>query len=206
MALPRRRFLHLAAGAAALPSVSRVALAQAYPLRPVRIVVPFVAAGGNDIHARLFAQVLSERLGGTFVVENRPGGGGSIGTAEVVRAAPDGYTLLGMSVGVAINAAYGENLTYDFLRDIAPVASFYRSNFLMLVNPSLPVRTVPEFIAYARANPVNMGSNGMASTGQLAGEMFKMMTGINMLHVPYRREGRPSVIWSVASCMWCSPA
>jgi tripartite-type tricarboxylate transporter receptor subunit TctC len=189
MELPRRRFLHLAAGAAALPSVSRVALAQAYPLRPVRIVVPFVAAGGNDIHARLFAQVLSERLGGTFVVENRPGGGGSIGTAEVVRAAPDGYTLLGMSVGVAINAAYGENLTYDFLRDIAPVASFYRSNFLMLVNPSLPVRTVPEFIAYARANPVNMGSNGMASTGQLAGEMFKMMTGINMLHVPYRGEG-----------------
>jgi tripartite-type tricarboxylate transporter receptor subunit TctC len=189
MKLPRRKFLQLAAGAAALPAVSRIACAQAYPSRPVRIVVPYAASGGNDIHARLFAQVLSERLGQSFVVENRGGGGGSIGTAEAVRSAPDGYTLLSMSVGLAINAAYGDNLTYDFLRDIAPVASFYRAHFLMLVNPSLPVKTVPEFIAYAKANSVNMGSNGMGSTGQLAGEMFKMMTGINMVHVPYRGEG-----------------
>jgi tripartite-type tricarboxylate transporter receptor subunit TctC len=189
MELPRRRFLHLAAGAAGLPVVARVAQAQTYPSRPVRIVSPFAASGGNDIHARLFAQVLSERLGQSFVVENRVGGGGSIGTAEVVRAAPDGYTLLAMSVGMAINAAYSDNLPYDFLRDIAPVASFYRAHFLMLVHPSLPVRTVPEFIAYAKTHAVNMGSNGMASTGQLAGEMFKMMTGINMQHVPYRGEG-----------------
>jgi tripartite-type tricarboxylate transporter receptor subunit TctC len=143
MKLPRRQFLHLAAAAAALPVFPHVARAQAYPSRPVRIVVAFAASGGNDIHARLFAQVLSERLGQSFVVENRPGGGGSIGTAEVVRSAPDGYTLLSMSVGMAINAAYNDNLSYDFIRDIAPVASFYRANFLMLVNPSLPVRTVP---------------------------------------------------------------
>src|SRR6516162_6220012 len=123
MKLPRRQFLHLAAGAAGLPAVSRITWAQAYPSRPVRIVVPFVASGGNDIHARLFAQILSERLGQSFIVENRPGASGSIGTAEVVRSAPDGYTLLGMSVGLAINAAYGENLGYDFIRDIAPVAS-----------------------------------------------------------------------------------
>jgi tripartite-type tricarboxylate transporter receptor subunit TctC len=191
MKLSRRTFLHLAAGAAALPSLSRVGWAQTYPSRPVRIVVPFAAAGGNDIHARLFAQVLFEGLGQSFVVENRPGGGGSIGTAEVVRSAPDGHTLLGMSVGLTINAAYGDNLSYDFIRDIAPVASFFRANFLMLVNPSLPVKTVPEFIAYAKANSgtINMGSNGIGSTGQLAGEMFKMMTGVNMLHVPYRGEG-----------------
>jgi tripartite-type tricarboxylate transporter receptor subunit TctC len=191
MKLPRRQFLHLAAAAAALPVFPHVARAQAYPSRPVRIVVAFAASGGNDIHARLFAQVLSERLGQSFVVENRPGGGGSIGTAEVVRSAPDGYTLLSMSVGMAINAAYNDNLSYDFIRDIAPVASFYRANFLMLVNPSLPVRTVPEFIAHAKANSgaMNMGSNGIGSTGQLAGEMFKMMTGVKMLHVPYRGEG-----------------
>ena len=192
MKLPRRQFLHLAAGAAGLPAVSRITWAQAYPSRPVRIVVPFVASGGNDIHARLFAQILSERLGQSFVVENRPGAGGSIGTAEVVRSAPDGYTLLGMSVGMAINAAYDDHLSYDFIRDIAPVASFYRSNFFMLVNPSLPVKTVPEFIAYAQSNSgaTNMGSNGIGSTGHLAGEMFKMMAGIKMLHVPYRGEGQ----------------
>src|SRR6516164_1444592 len=192
MNLLRRRFLHLAAGAAALPAVSRIAWAQAYPARPVRIVVPFVASGGNDIHARLFAQILSERLGQSFVVENRPGAGGRIGSAEVVRSAPDGYTLLGMSVGMAIVAAYDDHLSYDFIRDIAPVASFYRSNFFMLVNPSLPVKTVPEFIAYARSNSgaTNMGSNGIGSTGHLAGEMFKMMAGIKMLHVPYRGEGQ----------------
>src|SRR6516225_4347913 len=192
MKLPRRQFLHLAAGAAGLPAVSRITWAQAYPSRPVRIVVPFVASGGNDIHARLFAQILSERLGQSFVVENRPGAGGSIGTAEVVRSAPDGYTLLGMSVGMAIVAAYDDHLSYDFIRDIASVASFYRSNFFMLVNPSLPVKTVPEFIAYAQSNSgaTNMGSNGIGSTGHLAGEMFKMMAGIKMLHVPYRGEGQ----------------
>ncbi len=191
MELARRRFLGLVAGAAALPAASRLASAQAYPTRPVRIIVPFGPAGGNDIHARLFAQILSERLGQSFFVENRPGASGSIGTAEMVRSAPDGYTLLGMSVGLAINAAYGENLGYDFIRDIAPVASVYRANYLMLVNPSLPVKTVPEFIAYAKlhSRTINMGSSGIGATGHLAGEMFRMMSGVNMQHVPYRGEG-----------------
>src|SRR5262249_3179696 len=130
MKIPRRRFLHLAAGAAALPAVSRFAWAQSYPTRPVRIVVPFVASGGNDIHARLFVQILSERLGQSFVVENRPGAGGSIGTAEVVRSAPDGYTLLGVSVGMASNAGYDDHLSYDFVRGISSVACFFISNFV----------------------------------------------------------------------------
>jgi tripartite-type tricarboxylate transporter receptor subunit TctC len=190
MKLPRRKFLRLAAGAAALPAVSRVAWAQAYPTRPVRIVVTFPAGGANDINARMFGQWLSERLGQPFVIENRAGGGGNIGTLEVVRAAPDGYTLVLLSVGLAINAAFYENLKYDLVRDIAPVAAFFRSSYVMLVNPSLPAKTVPEFIAYAKANPrkVNFGSNGIGATGHLAGEMFKMMTGVDMLHVPYRGE------------------
>ena len=191
MQLPRRRFLHLAAGAAAVSAVSRIASAQAYPARPVRIVVTFPAGGANDIHARLMGQWLSERLGQPFVVENRPGASGNIGTEAVVRSPADGYTLVFLSVALAINAITYDKLNYDLIRDIAPVAGFYRSFYVMLVNPSLPARTVPEFIAYAKANPgkINMGSNGIGATGHLSGEMFSMMTGVKMQHVPYRGEG-----------------
>jgi len=190
MKVPRRKFLHLAAGAAALPFVSRFARAQAYPSRPVRIVVTFAAGGANDIHARLFSQLLSERLGQTFVVENRPGGGGNIGTLEVVRSAPDGYTLLLISVGLSINAAVYEKLPYDLLRDIAPIAAFFHSHYVMVVSPSSPARTMPEFIGYAKTHPgkLNFGSNGVGATGHLAGEMFKMMANVNLQHVPYRGE------------------
>jgi tripartite-type tricarboxylate transporter receptor subunit TctC len=190
MKLPRRKFLHLATGAAALPVVSRVARAQSYPSRTVRIVVTFTAGGANDVHARLFGQLLSERLGQSFVVENRPGGGGNIGTLEVVRSAPDGHTLLLVSVGLSINAAIYEKLPYDLVRDIAPIAAFFHSNYVMVVTPSLPAKTVPEFITHAKANPgkLNFGSNGVGATGHLAGEMFKMMAGVNLQHVPYRGE------------------
>jgi tripartite-type tricarboxylate transporter receptor subunit TctC len=190
MKLPRRKFLHLATGAAALPVVSRVARAQSYPSRTVRIVVTFTAGGANDVHARLFGQLLSERLGQSFVVENRPGGGGNIGTLEVVRSAADGHTLLLVSVGLSINAAIYEKLPYDLVRDIAPIAAFFHSNYVMVVTPSLPAKTVPEFITHAKANPgkLNFGSNGVGATGHLAGEMFKMMAGVNLQHVPYRGE------------------
>ena len=190
MKLLRRQFLHLAGGAAALPGLSRIARAQAYPTRPVRIVVTFPPGGANDIHARLFGQLLSERLGQPFVVENRPGGGGNVGTLEVVRSAPDGHTLLLISVGLSINAVFYQNLPYDLVRDLSPIAAFFRSSYVMLVNPSLPAKTLPEFVAHAKANPgkLNFGSNGVGATGHLAGEMFKMMTGVNMLHVPYRGE------------------
>ena len=192
MKLPRRKFLHLAAGAAALPILPYIANAQTYPARPVRIVVTFTAGGANDIHARLFGQLLSERLGQSFVVENRPGGGGNIGTLEVVRSAPDGYTLLLVSVGLSINAAIYEKLPYDLVRDIAPIAAFYHSNYAMVVSPSSPAKTVPEFIAYAKVNPgkLNFGSNGVGATGHLAGEMFKMMADVNLQHVPYRGESQ----------------
>jgi len=188
--LARRRFLHLAAGAAALP-FARCAAAQSYPTRPVRIVVTFPAGGSNDFHARLFGQWLSERLGQPFVVENRPGGGGNIGTAEVVRSRPDGYSLLLLSVTHAINASFYGNLSYDLVRDIAPIAAFYRSSYVMLVNPKVPAHMVGEFIAYGKANPgkINFASNGIGATGHLAGEMFKMLTGVELLHVPYRGEG-----------------
>lgn len=197
--LYRRTFLQLAIGAAALPGTSRLSSARADPTRYVRIVVPFAASGGNDIHARLFAQELSERLGQNFVVDNRPGASGTIGTAEVVRSPPDGHTLLSMSVGLAVSAAFYGNRTYDLVRDIAPVATFYRSGYLMLVHPSLPVKTVPQFVAYAKPSSatVNMGSSGVGGTGHLAGEWFKAMTGVNMLHVPYRGEG-PAVADLVA--------
>jgi tripartite-type tricarboxylate transporter receptor subunit TctC len=187
MKLPRRQFLHLAAGATALPAVART---QSYPSRTVRIVVTFTAGGANDVHARLFGQLLSERLGQSFVVENRPGGGGNIGTLEVVRSAPDGHTLLLVSVGLSINAAVYEKLPYDLVRDIAPIAAFFHSNYVMVVTPSLPAKTVPEFITHAKANPgkLNFGSNGVGATGHLAGEMFKMMAGVNLQHVPYRGE------------------
>src|SRR5262245_21442 len=190
MKLPRRKFLHLAAGAGALPAVSRFAWAQAYPSQPVRIVVTFPPGGANDFTARLIGQGLAERLGQPFVVENRPGGGGNSGVVEVVRARPDGYTLLLFSTTHTISASFYSNLNYDLVRDITPIAALIRTSYVMLVSAASPAKTVPEFIAYAKANPgtVNMGSNGIGATGHLAGEMFKMMAGVDMLHVPYRGE------------------
>jgi tripartite-type tricarboxylate transporter receptor subunit TctC len=190
MRLPRRNFLHLAAGAAALPAASRIARAQAYPSRPARIVVPFAAGGATDIIARLIGQWLSERLGQQFVIENRPGAGSNIGTEVVVNAPPDGYTLLLVGASSAINATLYEKLSFNFLRDIAPVSGIISIPFIMAVNPSFPAKTVSEFIAYARANPgkVNMASGGNGTAGHLSGELFKMMAGINMVHVPYRGE------------------
>jgi tripartite-type tricarboxylate transporter receptor subunit TctC len=191
MNLPRRNFLHLLAGAAALPALSRFARAQAYPSRPVRIVVGFAPGGANDILARLIGQWLSERLGQPFVIENRPGGGSNIATEAVVRAAPDGYTLLLVGPPQAINATLYEKLNFNFLRDIAPVAGIIRAPNVMEVNPSVPAKTVSEFIAYAKANPgrVNMASAGNGTGPHMAGELFKMMAGVNVVHVPYRGSG-----------------
>ena len=188
MKLPRRRLLYLAAGAAALPADSRVAWAQAYPTRPVRLIVPFGPGGGTDIVARLIGQWLSERIGQTFVIENRPGAGSNLGTEAVVRAPPDGYTLAVIGAPSAINATLYHNLTFNFVRDIAPVAIIVRFPNVMVVNPSVPAKTVPEFIAYANTNPgkLNMASPGSGSTPHVFGELFKMMTGVNMVHVPYR--------------------
>ena len=186
--LGRREFLHLSAGAAALPAVSRVARAQAYPTRPVRIIVAVAAGSAMDILARLMSQWLSERLGQQFVIENRPGGGNNIGTEAAVRAPADGYTLLMVNTVNAINATLYEKLNYNFIRDIAPVASIARAPFVMEVHPSVPAKTVPEFIAYAKANPgnINMASAGNGSGAHVSGELFKMLTGVEMLHVPYR--------------------
>jgi tripartite-type tricarboxylate transporter receptor subunit TctC len=188
MKLSRRRLLYLAAGAAALPADWRVAWAQAYPTRPVRLIVPFGPGGGTDIVARLIGQWLSERIGQTFVIENRPGAGGNLGTEAVVRAPPDGYTLTVIGAPSAINATLYHNLTFNFVRDIAPVAIIVRFPNVMVVNPSVPAKTVPEFIAYANTNPgkLNMASPGSGSTPHVFGELFKMMTGVNMVHVPYR--------------------
>ena len=188
MTLRRRQFLHLAAGAAALPAVSRIARAQTYPSRPVRIIVPYPPGGGTDIIARLMGQWLSERLGQQFIIENRPGAGSSLGTEAVVRSPADGYTLLLVNAANAINATFYEKLNYNFIRDIAPVASIMRAVYVMEVNRSFPAKTVPEFIAYAKANPgkINMASAGTGTPGHMAGELFKAMTGVNMLHVPYR--------------------
>jgi tripartite-type tricarboxylate transporter receptor subunit TctC len=188
MKLPRRNFLHLAAGAAALPVMPRLAWAQAYPTRPVHWIVGFTPAGGNDIVARLMGQWLSERLGQPFVIENRPGAGTNIATEVVVNAPPDGYTLLLANLANAINATLYERLNFHFIRDIAPVAGISQAPLIMVVNPSVPARTVSEFIAYAKANPgkVNMGSAGIGSAGHLAGELFKMMAAVSLVHVPYR--------------------
>jgi tripartite-type tricarboxylate transporter receptor subunit TctC len=188
MKLPRRNFLHLAAGAAALPAVSRIARAQAYPTRPVRIVVTFPAGSTSDILARPMAQRLQERLGQPFVVDNRPGAGGTIGTEAVVRASPDGYTLLLISGAHTVNATLYDKLSFNFIRDIAPVAGISRETGVIVVNPSVPAETVPDFIAYAKANPgkINMASAGIGASTHVAGELFKMMTGVNMVHVPYR--------------------
>jgi tripartite-type tricarboxylate transporter receptor subunit TctC len=175
--------------------MSRIVRAQAYPTRPVRIVVGFAAGGAGDITARLIGQWLSERFGQQFIVENRPGAGGNIGAEAVVRAPPDGYTLLLAAAPNAINATLYGNLNFNFIRDIAPVASFASGASVMVVNPSVPARTVPEFIAYAKANPgkINMASQGVGSTGHVSGELFKMMTGVNLVHVPYRGAG-PALI------------
>src|SRR5262245_29372993 len=183
--LGRRNFLHLAAGAAALPAVSRFAFAQAYPSRPVRIIVPFAPAGASDITARLIGQWLSERLGQQFVIENRPGGGGNIGTEAVVRAPADGYTLLMAGSANASNATFYDKLNFNFIRDIAPVGSVFRGPYVMVVNPSVPARSVPEFIAYAKANPgkLTMASSGTGAVPHVAGELFKMMAGIDNLRI-----------------------
>ena len=188
MILPRRQFLHLAAGAAALPAMSRIASAQAYPTRPVRIVVGFGAGSAADILARLIAQWLSERLGQPFIVEVRSGAGGNIATEAVLRSPPDGYTLLLDGGWDAINATLYDNLSFNFIRDITPVAGIVRAPNVMVVHPSFPAKTVPEFIAHAKANPgkINMASAGTGSTSHMSGELFKMMAGINMVHVPYR--------------------
>jgi tripartite-type tricarboxylate transporter receptor subunit TctC len=188
--LPRRRFLHLVAGTAAIPAVSRIAMAQAYPTRPVRITVGFAAGGATDIAARLIGQWLTERLGQSFFVENRPGANGNIATEAVVRAAPDGYTLLFALSSDAINTMLYDKLKFNFIRDIAPVAGIIRVSNVLVVHPSFPAKTVPEFIAYAKANlgKVNMASGGVGSGNHLSGELFKIMAGVNMIHVPYRGE------------------
>jgi tripartite-type tricarboxylate transporter receptor subunit TctC len=186
--LARRGFLHLAAGAAALPAVSRMAWAQAYPSRPVRIIVTFAVGSASDVNSRLIGQGLSERLGQPFIVENRPGGGGSLGAAEAIRSRPDGYTMFFMSTSHTINGSFYNNLPFNIVDDTTPIAFLFSTNDVMVVNPSLPVKSVPEFIAYAKANPgrINMASQGVGSIGHLAGELFKFMTGINMVHIPYR--------------------
>ena len=191
MMLPRRQFLRLAASAAALPAAARLARAQAYPARPVRIVVGFWAGTGLDLYARLIGQWLSERLHQSFVVENRPGAGTNTATEYVVNATPDGYTLLMASTAAFTNAALYDNLRFNFIRDIAPVASLTSSAFVMIVNPAFPARTVPEFIAYAKQHPgkINMASGGTGTVTHVAGELFKAMAGVDMLHVPYRNDG-----------------
>jgi tripartite-type tricarboxylate transporter receptor subunit TctC len=188
MKLPRRRFLHLALGTAALTALARIARAQAYPSRPVRIIVAYPPGGTADIMARLIGQRLSEHLGQPFIVENRPGAATNIATESVVRSAPDGYTLLVVDAAPAINASLYKNLSFVFLRDIAPIACVIGTPFVMVVNPAVPAKTVPEFINYAKANArrLNMASVGNGSVPHLAGELFKIMAGIDMTHVPYR--------------------
>src|SRR5262249_8184295 len=192
MKLPhRRQFLHVAAGAAALPALSRIATAQTYPARPVRIVVGFPAGGTSDIVSRVLGQWLSERLGQQFVIENRPGAGSNLATEAVARAAPDGYTLLLIGGANTINATLFDKLTFDFLQDIAPIASVFETPLVVEVNPSVPVRTIPEFITYAKGNPgkLNFATPGVGTPPHVAGELFKMTAGVNFVHVPYRGTG-----------------
>ena len=186
--LPRRNFLQLAAGAAALPAASRIARAQTYPSRPVRLIIGVAPGSAPDILGRLLAQWLSERLGQPFIVENRPGGGGNIAIEAVVKAPADGYTLLLVTIQSAVNATLYDRLNYNFIRDIAPVASISRQTLALAVTPSFPAKTAPEFIAYAKANPgkLSMASPGNGSTNHVAGELFKIMAGVDMVHVPYR--------------------
>ncbi|HEV3395310.1 MAG TPA: tripartite tricarboxylate transporter substrate binding protein [Xanthobacteraceae bacterium] len=189
--LPRRTFLHLVAGAAALPAAARIASAQTYPSRPVRLVVGFAPGGGNDIVARIMGQWLSQRTGQQFFIENRPGAGTNIATEVVVNAPPDGYTLLLAGLPNAYNAALYDKLKFNFIRDVVPVAGVARGPLVMVLHPSVPAKTVPAFIAYAKANPgkVNMASSGTGGGGHLAGELFKMMAGVDLVHVPYRGNG-----------------
>jgi len=196
MRLPRRKLLHLAAGAIALPALTRLARAQAYPSRPVRIVVALPAGSSPDIGARLIGQWLSERLGQQFIVDNRPGANGNIGTEMVARAAPDGYTLLLAITANVVNTTLYENLAFNFSRDLAPVAGLVRVPQVMEVHPSVPATTVPEFIAYAKSVPgkLNMASGGVGGVPHIAGELFKMMAGVDMLHVPYRGNPRPDLL------------
>jgi tripartite-type tricarboxylate transporter receptor subunit TctC len=186
--LPRRKFLFLAAGAAALPAVARIAAAQTYPARPVRLISSFAAGGPNDLLARLIGQWLSERLGQPFIIDNRPGAGGNIGAEVAAKAPPDGYTLLMVAPANVVNVTLYDKLDFNFMRDIAPVGGLTRVPEVMEVNPSFPAKTVPEFIAYARANPgkINMASGGKGSAAHVAGELFMMMTGVDMVHVAYR--------------------
>jgi tripartite-type tricarboxylate transporter receptor subunit TctC len=186
--MKRRQFLQLTAAALATPALSRSAFAQTYPSQPIRIIVGFAAGSGSDIFARLMAQWLSERLGQSVIVENRPGGGGNIGTEAVVKAAPDGYTLLQWVPANAVNNTLYQNLNFNFLRDIAPVAGTARSPYVVVVNPALPVNSIPELIAHAKANPgkLNFASAGVGTGIHMAGELFKMMAGVEMVHVPYR--------------------
>jgi tripartite-type tricarboxylate transporter receptor subunit TctC len=188
MKLPRREFLHLTASAIAVPLAPQVALAQAYPSRPVRLVVGFTPGGAVDIIARLIGQALSERLGKPFVIENRPGAATNLATESVVRAPADGYTLLMANTAAAINVTLYDKLNFNFIRDIAPVAGVMRGGYVVEVHPSFPARTLPEFIAHAKANPgtINMGSAGSGASDHMAGELFKTMTGVNLVHVPYR--------------------
>jgi tripartite-type tricarboxylate transporter receptor subunit TctC len=196
MKLPRRTFLRLAAGAAALPAVSRIAPAQAYPSRPVRFIVPFPPGNASDIVARLAGQKLSDGLGQPFVIENRPGAGGNIGTEIAVKAPADGYTLLLISPSATVNGTLYGNLNFNFIRDIAPVAGVARAPYVLVVNPSVPARTVPELIAYAKANPgkINMASAGNGSLSHMCGELFKAMAEVNMVHVPYRASFVPDLL------------
>jgi tripartite-type tricarboxylate transporter receptor subunit TctC len=194
MKLARRQFLRLASATVAIPAVSRGAFAQSYPSRPVRVVVGLAPGGTNDMLARLTAQILSERLGQSFVVENRPGAGGNIATEVVAKAPPDGHTLLFGGVNNAINATLYERLNFNFNRDLVPIAAVFRAPLIMFVNPSLPVKTIPEFIAYAKTNPgkLSMASAGVGTGPHVVGEMFKMMAGVDLVHVPYRG-GAPAV-------------
>ena len=191
MKLSRRKFLYLAAGAAALPTLSHIARADTYPSRPVRIIAGFAPGGGVDITARLIGQWLSDRLGQPFVTENRPGADGNIGTEVVAHAPPDGYTLLLATVPNAVNATLYQNLNFNFIRDVAPVAAIIRVPMVVLLHPSVPARTVPEFIAYAKANPgkISMASAGTGSAPHMAGELFNVMAGVNLVHIPYRGQG-----------------
>jgi tripartite-type tricarboxylate transporter receptor subunit TctC len=189
MTLPRRKFLQLAAGAAALPAVARIARADTYPSHPVRLVVGFAAGSTTDILARLMGQWLSQRLGQQFVIENRPGAGGNIGAETVVKASPDGYTLLMVPPAVAANAALYEHLNFDFIRDTAPIAGVVRLPNVAEVHPSVPVKTIPELIAYAKANKLSYASAGIGTPSHLAGQLFNVMTGVNLQNVPYRGDG-----------------
>src|SRR5499426_160542 len=191
MKLSRRNFLHLTAGAAALSAVSHVAWAQAYPSRPVRLIVGWPPGGAADVVGRLTGQLLSERLGQQFIIDNRPGAGGNLAVEAALKAAPDGYTLLMIGSNNAWNVTLYDHLSFNFIRDIVPVASIYRAPAVLVVHPSFPVKSVPELIAYAKANPgrINMASGGVGSAQHVYGELFKMMAGVDMLHVPYRGGG-----------------